>query len=192
MPEWMTPELCPVWCRATRSSFSKSSTRVPGRREVISSAVARPTMPPPTIATSALQSMPARAHRSGGPGGSQPASSSLGDVGALGLDVHGIQGLARGHEQAVPLGTAEADVRADLRQADLADALAIRSEDVHAVVSLAGPAGPRPDVSVHVGADAVRRARLAGELHRAESASLQEAPLVHHVEDLDPHGRGPA
>ena len=29
MPEWMTPLLCPVWCAATRSSFSSRSTRKP-------------------------------------------------------------------------------------------------------------------------------------------------------------------
>src|SRR5260221_14764103 len=144
MPEWMTPELCPVWCRATRSSFSKSSTRVPGRREVISSAVARPTMPPPTIATSALQSMPARAHRSGGPGGSQPASSSLGDVGALGLDVHGIQGLARGHEQAVSPWSAGEDVRAELPEAEPAPALGHLGENAQAVPFPARPPPPRP------------------------------------------------
>ena len=38
--------------------------------------------------------------------------------------VDGIERLARGHEQAIALGTAEADVAADLGQADAADELA--------------------------------------------------------------------
>jgi hypothetical protein len=45
---------------------------------------------------------------------------------ALHADVHGIQGLARRHEQAIALRAAEADVRADLRQADEPDGRAFR------------------------------------------------------------------
>src|SRR5919197_84882 len=52
MPEWMTPELWPVWCAARRGSFSRSTRRAPGRRARSARAVARPTMPPPTIAMS--------------------------------------------------------------------------------------------------------------------------------------------
>src|SRR6266436_897216 len=54
MPEWMTPLLWPVWWAAICGSFSSSSSRRRGWASVRASAVARPTMPPPTTATSAL------------------------------------------------------------------------------------------------------------------------------------------
>src|SRR5205809_3381751 len=52
MPEWMTPELWPVWCEARRGSFPRITRRAPGRRSRSARAVARPTMPPPTMAMS--------------------------------------------------------------------------------------------------------------------------------------------
>src|SRR5262245_45937442 len=55
MPEWITPELRPVWWRASPSSFSSTTTRAPGTRTPKRHAVARPTMPPPTTARSALR-----------------------------------------------------------------------------------------------------------------------------------------
>ena len=76
------------------------------------------------------------------------------------LDIDGVERLARGHEQPVALAAAEADVGADLRQPDLADARAVGREDVHAVVTVADPAGRRPDVAVLVDADAVGEAAL--------------------------------
>src|SRR5437870_13794013 len=48
----MTPELWPVWCAARARSFSRITWRAPGRRALRARAVARPTMPPPTIAMS--------------------------------------------------------------------------------------------------------------------------------------------
>src|SRR6266436_5374796 len=54
MPEWMTPLLWPVWWAAICGSFSSSSSRRRGWASVRASAVARPTMPPPTTARSAL------------------------------------------------------------------------------------------------------------------------------------------
>src|SRR5215213_9783831 len=51
MPACTTPELWPVWWAARRSSFSRTSTLVPGRRRVSSRATARPTMPPPITPT---------------------------------------------------------------------------------------------------------------------------------------------
>src|SRR2546426_6926205 len=48
----MTPELWPVWCAARARSFSRITRRAPGRRARRARAVARPTMPPPTIAMS--------------------------------------------------------------------------------------------------------------------------------------------
>src|SRR6266852_3623018 len=54
MPEWMTPLLWPVWWAAICGSFSSSSSRRRGWASVRASAVASPTMPPPTTARSAL------------------------------------------------------------------------------------------------------------------------------------------
>src|SRR5574341_1549560 len=52
MPEWITPELCPVWWVASVGSFSTITRRARGARSRSARAVARPTMPPPTIAMS--------------------------------------------------------------------------------------------------------------------------------------------
>src|SRR5712671_1196300 len=54
MPEWMTPLLWPVWWAAICGSFSSRSSRRRGWASVRASAVASPTMPPPTTARSAL------------------------------------------------------------------------------------------------------------------------------------------
>src|SRR5688500_12432068 len=108
-----------------------------------------------------------------------------GDVRALGFHVDRVERLAAGHEEAVALGPTEADVAADLRQQDLADAGAVRREDVDAVVPVARPAGARPHVSIRVGADTVGQARLAVQLHRDELAAARQPLLVHHVPDLD-------
>ena len=51
MPACTTPELWPVWCAASRSSFSSTTTSVPGRRRTTSRAIATPRMPPPTTPT---------------------------------------------------------------------------------------------------------------------------------------------
>src|SRR4051812_26048428 len=52
MPAWMTPELRPVWCWAI--SFSRSSTTTLRPRACSSRATARPTIPAPTTAMSAV------------------------------------------------------------------------------------------------------------------------------------------
>src|SRR5581483_9547769 len=69
--EWMTPLLCPVWWRATSSSASATTSRTPGRR-TSACAVARPTMPPPMIAMSAVAILPLL--------GSQPVPVDAGHV----------------------------------------------------------------------------------------------------------------
>ena len=92
---------------------------------------------------------------------------------ALGLHVDRVKRLAAGHEQAVALGAAEADVGADFRQHDLADAVAVRREDMDAVVAVADPAGAGPDIAVDVAADAVGEAGAdAVERHVGEAAAL--------------------
>ena len=53
--------------------------------------------------------------------------------------IDGVNRLAAGHEQPVPLDTPEANVRADLREMDLADEIAIRSKNMHAIEPLTDP-----------------------------------------------------
>ena len=53
------------------------------------------------------------------------------DVRSLRVDVHNIQGLAAGHEQAIALGSAKAHVGAGLGHADHADALAGGCNHLH-------------------------------------------------------------
>ena len=52
MPEWITPLLWPVWWVASSASFSQITSDSEGKRSSSPRAVARPTMPPPMIATS--------------------------------------------------------------------------------------------------------------------------------------------
>src|SRR5882672_3619678 len=74
------------------------------------------------------------------------------------LDIDGIERLARRHEQAVALLAAEGEIGAGLGQEDLADALAIGGEDLHAVIAGSHPARADPDIAVDVDAHAVREA----------------------------------
>src|SRR4051812_44465417 len=50
MPEWITPELWPLWCRPGPVSFSSTVIRASGWAWLSARAVARPTMPPPMTA----------------------------------------------------------------------------------------------------------------------------------------------
>src|SRR5205807_904910 len=54
---------------------------------------------------------------------------------ALRGGIHGIERLARGHEQTVALGAAEADVAAYLGQTDTADELAVRRPYRHTAIA---------------------------------------------------------
>src|SRR5262245_5820899 len=121
------------------------------------------------------------------------------------LDVHRVQRLAAGHEQAIAFRAAEADVAANLRQQDQADAGAVRGEDMNPVIAVAHPAGADPEIAVGVAADAVGKAGtystqlvatdtgapddLAGDslkLHRGELAALAEPlAVVGYVVDHD-------
>src|SRR5438445_12467339 len=55
--------------------------------------------------------------------------------GALGVDVHGVERLARGHEQAVPLWAAETEVAAHFRQTNPADEPSVRRPDGDAAIA---------------------------------------------------------
>src|SRR5437016_5170054 len=64
----------------------------------------------------------------------------LRNVRALRLDIDRVDRLARGHEEAVALLPAEAEVGANFRQQNHADALAFWRKNVDAVVTVAHPA----------------------------------------------------
>src|SRR5690606_19696946 len=91
---------------------------------------------------------------------------------AASLHVQRVQRLARGHEHAVPLRAAEAQVRADLRQEDHPDAVAIGCEDMYSIESLTTPSGTGPDIPVDVRAYAVGATRLAVVVHACEPAAV--------------------
>src|SRR4051812_44709121 len=95
---------------------------------------------------------------------------------SLRFHIHGIQRRAAGHEEPVPLGAAEADVAANLRQLDLADAFSVGGKNMNPVVAVADPAGAGPDVSFDIRPDPVREASLveAIELHGGELFAVGE------------------
>jgi hypothetical protein len=98
------------------------------------------------------------------------------EVGALGIEVHGVERLARRHEQAVALRPAEADVGADLRQQNLADAHPVGRKDMDPVIAGPNPAGGRIDVALGVGADAVGKAgKLAAGRRQLQRGKLTAA-----------------
>src|SRR5258708_31976589 len=68
---------------------------------------------------------------------------------ALRGGIHRVERLARGHEQAVALGAAEADVAAHLGQADAADQLGGPRPHPHAVIAdVAAGTSRGPDISL--------------------------------------------
>jgi hypothetical protein len=77
----------------------------------------------------------------------------------LGGGIHGVERLARDHEQAVALGAAKADVAAHLRQADPADQLAFRRPYRHATIAdVAAGIARDPEIAIDIAAHAVRPA----------------------------------
>src|SRR5713101_6585199 len=82
--------------------------------------------------------------------------------GTLGVDIESVQRPAGRHEEAVALRAAEAEVAADLGQADAPDELALGRPHGHPTVAKAAPAGVAvardPEVAKDVAADAVRPA----------------------------------
>src|SRR5258708_1745967 len=93
---------------------------------------------------------------------------ALCEMRALGLDVHRIERLAGGHEQAVAARAAEADVGAGLWQANHAEARAVRGDDLDAGARAA------PDVAAHIRPDAVggRRRARAGDVELDEPLAV--------------------
>src|SRR5579872_4418699 len=93
---------------------------------------------------------------SGGLWTPKAGSSSAADR-AFGVDVDGVERLARRHEQPVSLDPAEAQIGAAFGQGDAADHLAVRGDYDHSVQPLAG-APAAPQIAMDIAAEAVRRA----------------------------------
>src|SRR5207253_1459350 len=97
---------------------------------------------------------------------------------ALRGGIHGVERLARGHEQAVALGAAEADVAAHLGQADATDELAGRGPHRDAAIAdVATGIARGPDIAVDVTAHAVRPTVHAVDHEVAEPLLIGE-PVV--------------
>src|SRR3954470_1687641 len=94
---------------------------------------------------------------------------------ALRRGIHGIERLARGHEQAVALGAAEGDVAAYFGQPDPADQFSIRRPYRDAAIAdvAAGIAGS-PEIAVDVAAHSVRSAFDAVHHEVAEPLLVRE------------------
>src|SRR2546422_1340831 len=106
----------------------------------------------------------------------------------LRVDVERIQRLARGHEEAVTLGTSEAEVAADLGQPDAADELAFRRPDGHAAVAERTAArravARHPDVAVDVAASSVGAALDAVDHEVAEQLLIGQLVVGADVEHV--------
>src|SRR6266851_2432794 len=115
----------------------------------------------------------------------RPVGSAIGGRSAaghaLGIDEDRVERLARGEEEPVALGPAEAEVGAALGQQDAADELGVGIVDRDAVEPLA-PAPAAPEVAVGVAAQAVRDARPRVD----EDAAVGERGAARdHVEHAD-------
>ena len=97
--------------------------------------------------------------------------------------VERVDGLAATDKQPVPLLASEGQIGTCLRHQDLADLCAIRHVDVDTVDAFAAKRRRRPDVAVHIGADAVMEALFQG---REYLPVRQLAPVVDHVPNNDP------
>src|ERR1700722_11468398 len=99
-------------------------------------------------------------------------------MGALGLDIDRVQRLARGHEQTVSLLAAEADIGAGFWQANLTDQLAVRRENLDAVIVIANPSRTDPDIALGIDPHAVRKAGFAVQRHVDQRARVRQLVAV--------------
>ena len=96
--------------------------------------------------------------------------------------VERVDGLAATDEQPCSLLAGKGQIGTCLRHQDLADLCAIWHVDVDTVDAFAAKGCRRPDVAVHIGADAVMEALLQG---REYLPVRQLAPVVDHVPNND-------
>ena len=78
-----------------------------------------------------------------------------GELGALGIDVDGVERLAGGHEQAVFLGATETEIGAGFGEMNLADELAVGRKNMHSIEVCLAPTRGGPDVAVRIAANAI-------------------------------------
>src|SRR5947209_3546980 len=110
----------------------------------------------------------------------------LADMRAAGPHVHRVQRLAGDHEQAIAARAPEADVGADLRQLDQADALPRRRKDLDAVVTRSAAPRADPDVAVYIGANAIGQTTcFARHFHIGELFFVADTLAVDHFEYLN-------
>src|SRR5262249_49776742 len=89
--------------------------------------------------------------------------------------IDGVERLARSHEQAIALGSTEADVAAHLGQTDAADELAVRRPYRDAAVAHMTPGiARRPDIAVDVAAHPIGTALHAVNHEVAEPLMVRE------------------
>src|SRR5471032_2791386 len=74
---------------------------------------------------------------------------------ALCIHIEGVERVTGRHEQAVAVTAAEADVGAALGQVDMADRLALGTEDTNAVEFVAAHSPAAPQIAVDIDAEAV-------------------------------------
>src|SRR5258706_5329487 len=81
----------------------------------------------------------------------------LADMRAPCFNEHRVERLAATHKETVTLGAPETNVCANFREANLANAIAVRCENVHSVIAVAHPAGTGPDVPVLITTNPIRK-----------------------------------
>ena len=108
-------------------------------------------------------------------------------MGTDGVYIDSVHTGAGGHEEAIAFPASEADIGADFRKVDLADAVSVGGEDVNTVITLANPASTGPDVAVGVTTNAVSISRFFKtiEFHGGEFLTLAEFGLVVDIPDFD-------
>src|SRR6266498_5505430 len=101
------------------------------------------------------------------------------------IDVQGISGPARRHEQPIPLGTAEAYIRTCFGQPYLANACTVGRQNVHTIISRPSPPGRRPHIAVDVDAQTVWPDAHAFQPHVRKLPTLGQSRSIAYVVDLD-------
>src|SRR5260370_14767583 len=83
-------------------------------------------------------------------GGNHFANAASGCLGALGIHVHGVQRLARGHKQSIFLGATKTKIRTRFPKMNLAYARAVRRANMHALEVRSAPSRGGPPISARI------------------------------------------
>src|SRR5689334_12909935 len=101
---------------------------------------------------------------------------------ALRVHVKRVDGLARGHEQAVVLAPAEADVGTALGQGYVADGRGVGCKDAHTIEIGPAHAPAAPEIAVGIAAHAIWR---AGSCVQEDAAVAESGAVLREVVDLE-------